>query len=56
MDYRDYYKGQLDLIDKGVPCQIVLSDDNNNKTKYLTLNKDSIKELIIFLQELDKKL
>lgn len=51
----NYYKMQLDKINKLSQVDIKLTDFNGNQTNFMVLNSESIKELRAFLDELEQQ-
>jgi hypothetical protein len=56
-DFIKYYKGQLDKLEQTeYPMSLVVYDGNGNKTKQISLNRESMQALIMFFKQLNKGL
>lgn len=52
----DYYKRQMDKLDIGEIVTIKLVDSSGLNTNFMSLNKESIHELRLFLNAIEEKL
>lgn len=52
----DYYQDELDKIRKDLSIVVKFTDNQNNSTKFMNINKDNIDTFINFLQEVKNKM
>lgn len=55
MEKFNYYKDQIKKIQSLEHVTIKVTDFNGNSTKYLGLNKDSLNELILLVDRIEKQ-